>query len=509
MGECLRYTAENETKKEKESMEMTLRAIYIALQIAPLLALLLILPHTVLGYARHKSLNVRRSTYSYLFVLYAICAYFMTMLPLPSEGFFDEIPPLIENMQLIPFNCFFETNLLRSPVALAVIVFNLILTVPLGFFMRFLFGAKLGKTVLAGFLTSLLYELTQLTGLFFIYPAPYRLFDVDDLIINTLGALVGYLITPLAAKLLPSMRDSGRQLVQGSEASFFQRGVATFIDLAFILAANVAILTAVPPLREIAQGTSLYKFPMIFGVFTITSVIYSGIFTGGTLGHRLTGLRLLSKGALPSSRVRTAARSLAVYAAVVGFPFWVYFFMTVNTEYAGAMSVLWVFLGAVLMMCASALLLEMTFNAVTHGSSMPYDRLFGTYAAYSSSKRSSMFGIRVIDVRELNGANIDVLSEEICSTLLSMGVSHESATRVRLMAEGVMLDWIEAGLGGTSCELRLDKRYRANALLLSVSGEDKTNHALSDGYAEMLSGLDLKLSTYYAAEKNICNIIVP
>lgn len=401
-------------------MEMTLRAIYIALQVAPLLALLLILPHTVIGYARHKSLNVRRSTYSYLFVLYSICAYFMTMLPLPSEDFFDEIPPLIESVQLIPFNCFFETNLLRSPVALAVIVFNLILTVPLGFFMRFLFGAKLGKTVLAGFLTSLIYELTQLSGLFFIYPAPYRLFDVDDLIINTLGALVGYLITPLAVRLLPSARDSGRQLVRGSEASFFQRSVATLIDLAFILVATVAAISAIPPLRALAKGDSLYKFPVIFGVFLLVSAIYSCILTGGTLGHRLTGLRLLCKGGRQSLRLRTVARSLTVYSAVVGFPFWIYFFMSVNTEYAGAMSVLWVFLGALLMMCASALLLEMTFNAVTHGSSMPYDRLFGTYAAYSKSKRSSVFGIRVVAISELDSANVDALSEEIFSNLVAM-----------------------------------------------------------------------------------------
>lgn len=489
---------------------MTLRAIYVALQIAPIIALLLILPHTVISYARSKKLNVRRSTYQYLFVLYAICAYFMTMLPLPSENYFDEIPPLIENMQLIPFNCFFETNLLRSPVALAVIVFNLFLTVPLGFFMRFLFGAKLGKSVLAGFLCSLLYEITQLTGLFFIYPAPYRLFDVDDLIINTLGALVGYLITPLITKLLPSARDSGRQLVQGSEASFFQKCVAAIIDLSFILVATVAPIALIPPLRALAiESDALYRFPVIFGIFLIVAAVYSSLLSGGTLGHRLTGLRLLSKGGKLSSRPRTAARSLAVYATVVGIPFWVYFFMTVNTEYAGALSVVWVFFGALIMMCASALLLEMTFNAVTHGSSMPYDRLFGTYVAYSSSKRSSMFGIRVIDVRELNGANVDALSEEIFETLSSMGASRESATRVRLMAEGVMLDWIDAGLGGTPCELRLDKRYRGNALMLSVSGEDKTNYALVDGYADMLSGLDLSLTTYYAAEKNICNIIVP
>ena len=29
------------------------------------------------------------------------------------------------------------------------------------------------------------------------------------------------------------------------------------------------------------------------------------------------------------------------------------------------------------------------------------------------------------------------------------------------------LDWLEQGLGGISCELRLDKRYKGNALMLS------------------------------------------
>jgi hypothetical protein len=140
---------------------------------------------------------------------------------------------------------------------------------------------------------------------------------------------------------------------------------------------------------------------------------------------------------------------------------------------------------------------------------MIYDRIFNTYVAYSKSRKNSIFGIRVIDIRALESENIDMLSDEIYNTLLDMKVSHESATRVRLMAEGVMLDWVEQGLGGISCELRLDKRYKGNALMLSVSGEDRTNDRLSDSYTDMLKGLDLSLTTYYAAEKNICNIIVP
>jgi hypothetical protein len=194
---------------------------------------------------------------------------------------------------------------------------------------------------------------------------------------------------------------------------------------------------------------------------------------------------------------------------VVGIPLGVTFLLSVNTEYAGILSVLWVLLGAILMVCAAAIILEMMFNAVTHGSSMIYDRIFNTYVAYSKSRKSSVFGIRVIDIRTLDCANVDMLSDEIYNTLLDMKVTRESATRVRLMAEGVMLDWLEQGLAGTPCELRLDKRYKGNALMLSVSGEDKTNDSLSDSYTEMLKGLDLSLTTYYAAEKNICNIIIP
>jgi glycopeptide antibiotics resistance protein len=432
------------------------------------------------------------------------------MLPLPSEGYFDVIPPLSEQVQLIPFNCFFETNLLRSPVAAAVIILNLFLTVPLGVFMRFLFGFKSGKTALAGFLFSLLCEITQITGLFFIYPAPYRIFDVDDLIINTLGAVVGYFIFPLVFRILPKVDDGNNQVTQGSEASFFQRCAATLSDIVIICVISVVLIACIPPIRRlISTNYRLLNIPVFLGIFILVGALYSFILSDSMLGYKLTGLKLFQKGGKRVTRLRASMRSVVVYLMVVGIPLGVTFLLNVNTEYAGILSVLWVLIGAILMVCAAAIILEMMFNAVTHGSSMIYDRIFNTYVAYSKSRKSSVFGIRVIDIRTLDSENIDKLSDEIYNTLLDMKVSHESATRVRLMAEGVMLDWVEEGLGGTPCELRLDKRYKGNALMLSVSGEDKTNAQLSDSYTDMLKGLDLSLTTYYAAEKNICNIIVP
>ena len=58
----------------------------------------------------------------------------------------------------------------------------------------------------AGLALSLSVETAQLTALFGIYPCPYRQFDVDDLILNTAGTLLG---AALAGALLH--RHRGRR----------------------------------------------------------------------------------------------------------------------------------------------------------------------------------------------------------------------------------------------------------------------------------------------------------
>ncbi|MBR5231476.1 MAG: VanZ family protein [Clostridia bacterium] len=434
----------------------------------------------------------------------------MTMLPLPSRESFAAMRPVSELIQLIPFQNFLDIKAQSLARDIAILVFNVFLTVPLGFFLRYLFGFNLKKTVWYGFLTALLYEITQLTGLFFIYPRPYRIFDVDDLTINTLGAFIGYYCAPLLSPVLPSPFDAKHNLAQGSEVSFFQRCAASLIDFGIVLCTSILVIVGIPPLRKVlSHSVSLWRFPHFYLLFLAIGAVYGLLFPGGTPGSRLTGLRLMTKGGKSASRFRCAARFLIICTSVIAIPFWVYFFMTVNSEYAGAKSVIWVSFGALLMMFAAAVLLEMMFNAVTHGASMFYDRFLKTYIAYGKNRNFSLFGIRVIDIQPLTRANVDLFATEINDVLLTMGEERESVIKVRLMVEGIMLDWIGNELANAPCELRLDKRYRRNVLMLSVPGEDRTNHSLTDSYAEMLSGLNLTIETYYAAEKNICNIFIP
>ncbi|MGE9575057.1 VanZ family protein, partial [Escherichia coli] len=59
--------------------------------------------------------------------------------------------------------------------------FNVLLLIPFGIYLRYYFRLSFMKTMIASFCLSLFFELTQLSGLYFIYPRPYRLFDVNDL----------------------------------------------------------------------------------------------------------------------------------------------------------------------------------------------------------------------------------------------------------------------------------------------------------------------------------------
>lgn len=495
-------------------MSLNLIAIYLALQTAPFIALLFALPYTVYGYLRSKSVNVWRCTYFYSFVLYFLCAYFMTILPLPSREALQDMRPISELIQLIPFANFAsikQETLIRD---IAVIVFNVVLTIPLGFYLRALFGLNLKKTVVAGLCVALFYEISQLTGVFFIYPRPWRIFDVDDLLINTLGAVIGYVMTPAVSRMLPGYAHMKTlRLSLGSEVSFRRRFLSGTIDMAVVLGlsavlsgAGAHLLGVLTPLRW--QLVHLGAFVLVM----LVAACYSLLCGHATLGNRLTGLRLTSLSGKTASRLQCAFRMLLEHLCVTAIPFWVYYSIRISADGASIQNVLWLSLGTFLMLCAARNALEMMFNAVTHGSSMLYDRLTRTCLSYGCSKRT-LFGIRVLDILPLEEANVDNLSKTVCDTLHTIGFGREAVTKVRLMTESVLLEWMDAGLRGTPCELRLDKHFSQRALILSVpvpSAEPTpTSSPSEESYVDMLSKMTLKTEHYRAAQKNVCIIHIP
>jgi len=98
---------------------------------------------------------------------------------------------------------------------------NVALFVPLGMFLRLVWRKGLRSTVKTGALVSFTVEITQLTANFGTAPMVYRVFDVDDLLTNTAGAFLGWL---LAAAVLrrnrkDALADTRRMLVPAATAA--------------------------------------------------------------------------------------------------------------------------------------------------------------------------------------------------------------------------------------------------------------------------------------------------
>ena len=275
-------------------MEVYLESIKTAFLIFPFLAFLITLPYLLLQYHKYGSVPLIRSSIVYTFILYLLTAYFLVILPLPSKEEVLMMPTKIP--QLIPFDfvgdfveAFKETSgvlsFLKSPIVYTTL-FNIAITIPFGIYLRYYFKKKWYTTIIYTFLLSLYFESTQLTGLYGLYPKAYRLFDVDDLIINTLGGLIGYLITPIVTIFLPD-RDKIDKLSykRGKVVSIYRRFLAFLIDI-FIFATIMFIMLALLNFND-------FVLPLI--IMTAIYYVILPTITSHTLGKYLVKIKLESK----------------------------------------------------------------------------------------------------------------------------------------------------------------------------------------------------------------------
>lgn len=264
----------------------------------PVLAFLITLPYILYNYHKYGSILLIRTLLIYGFVLYLLSAYFLVILPLPD---IKDVINLKTKYQLVPFNFINEIvkysnfsitdpntyiKTLTKPWVYQAI-YNTILTMPFSIFLRYYFNSNFKKTVFVTFLLSLFFELTQLTGLYFIYPNAYRLFDVDDLIINTFGGVVGYLITPLAKKILPSKKELDlKSYKKGTKVSMTRRIITTLIDLviSFVI---FLIIIFVLKINNISCNYLMVAIIVTFFMFIVIPLIISR-----TIGCIITNIKI-------------------------------------------------------------------------------------------------------------------------------------------------------------------------------------------------------------------------
>ncbi|WHY21751.1 VanZ family protein [Paenibacillus sp. G2S3] len=270
--------------------------ISYAFMMFPIAALIFTLPFLIVQYRRHGYIHKLRALILYLLLLYLMNAYFLVLLPMPSSrhnmapsGSIMQLIPLqfiqdiIDGSKIIPDQISTYWSLLREPAFLQVI-FNIALTVPFGLFLGYYFRARWGMCILLSFILSLSFEVTQVTGIYGFFDHPYRLFDVDDLITNTLGGIFGFRIAIWINGLLPRIEQLDTNIDRSAKrVSYTRRGIAFFIDsMVWIIGFGV-----------------LYGFDIKSAFWIVTGIYFILIpaFTGGrTLGKWIVRIRVTSKG---------------------------------------------------------------------------------------------------------------------------------------------------------------------------------------------------------------------
>lgn len=215
----------------------------------PILAFLFTLPFLIVQYRKYGYVNKFRVWVIYSLLLYLLTALYLVILPLPEsrntctglrETFVSLVPfqfwnDLVRETRIVPGDPSTYLLLLKERAFLQA-AFNVLLLVPLGVFLRYYFRFGMAASVAAAFGLSLFFEITQVTGLYGIYACPYRLFDIDDLLLNTFGGTIGYVVAPLLTKIMPRAEKLDEHVdLKSKQVGLTRRFIALQLDAIVLL----------------------------------------------------------------------------------------------------------------------------------------------------------------------------------------------------------------------------------------------------------------------------------
>ena len=280
-------------------MQFYVRVLTQAMFIYPLIVLIVTIPYVIYNYFKYGSVWSIRIFVVYSFILYMLCVYCLVILPLPSaqeaaklHGHKRElealqfIPKIFQQVHIEKDDPRTWINLLKSPAFMTNLL-NVFMTIPFGMYLHYYFKKGVVKTTIYSFFLSLFFELTQLSGLYFIYKGSYRLFAVDDLIFNTMGGFLGFFIVWPFMAFLPSREEiDATSYERGKSISLPRRLVSLMIDLG-LLGVVVGVL------RQFGIFISRVEF---YGIVVLAYFSIFPIFTRGrTIGKFLTKTRIRGK----------------------------------------------------------------------------------------------------------------------------------------------------------------------------------------------------------------------
>lgn len=274
----------------------------------------LAIPYLAWQYRRWGALDPARVWAQASLLLYLMCAWALVLMPFPDNACARDVSP-----QLEPFDWWSlaraqssnRAELLTNP-NVVMFVFNIALLFPLGVYMRRWFGRGIVLTGLLGFALSVAFELMQLTANLALFACPYRQFNVDDLMANTAGAVLGWIVAPL----IPLIPRRGSPAEPLRRVTLPRRALSLVIDYVLALVVTLGWTTLAATYTQPVPSA-----PLAWSLLAIGWAV--PMLTGGrTPGQFAVGIRMASTTGYPRNPLRLFVRWLLVwgpYPAVLTF----------------------------------------------------------------------------------------------------------------------------------------------------------------------------------------------
>ncbi|MGL5042318.1 MAG: VanZ family protein [Culicoidibacterales bacterium] len=374
-------------------MQTYITIIQYGILFFPLFFVIVTLPFLVQSYFKYGSVTLKRGIIMYSFFFYLFMVFAFVILPLPDADVVAKLRG--PKMQLQPFYfvwLFVNKSIFRwsdfSTYVPAMLqgyffqpIFNVLLFMPLGVYLRYYFKQKWFAILLFSLTFSLLLEVTQLTGLFGVYVRPYRLFDVDDLMLNIVGGMIGFLLSPVLTKWLPSKEELlEKSYIKGQKVGYTRRFLAMIIDV-FSLVMGITIFSYYFPVGTIPLSVvdinsatdALIYLAIIISYFALLP----GLTKGRTFGKWAVQIAIISRDGSDANLFQLIIRCLLLYggcAMVLGSMALIF----LNQEILGTVGLKGLIILVVVVLLALVFLVDVVIQFWRQEKLLFYERLSGT-----------------------------------------------------------------------------------------------------------------------------------
>jgi glycopeptide antibiotics resistance protein len=175
-----------------------------------------VIVYLVIAFGRKRHIPIRRQLLAFVLFVYLLGVIAETLFPIPvspTELMLRHISRGQPFYNLVPFTTIRFMIQQGGKVAFINLAGNVVLFIPFGFLIPLVFKNlnRASRIIPLGFAATFMVESCQLL-ISYTLDIFFRSFDVDDMILNTLGVIVGYVLLRLCQAFIQSRQETSHIL---------------------------------------------------------------------------------------------------------------------------------------------------------------------------------------------------------------------------------------------------------------------------------------------------------